>query len=321
MVIRAYGPEDDTPAINLWNACLPADQIDRENFYNRIIYDVNFNPSYYLLAFDGDETATDRKSPRPIGFIYFTRRVIPDEISGLEAEKGWIVAAGVRPGYRMRGAGRALVEKAESLLADAGVKEIDVGTYATNYFCPGVDKNAYARGVRFFESLGYIKRGECCSMDIGLHDYVYPEKYVEKRGKLEERGYKIIPYVARYAVPLFNFIRECFPHWLPNVRACALSGKAPDRMIIASDRAGNVVGFVMRAMDGSEERFGPFGIKPELRGIGLGSLLFHEMMLSMNRRRIFYAYFLWTSGRNLDIYASWGMKIYRTYCLIGKNLN
>lgn len=324
MIIREYGPGDEARAISLWNECLPMDQIDRRNFYNRIIYDVNFNPSYYLLAFDNRAQASPPmpgQAAAPSGFIYFTRRTIPDEITGLEPEKGWIVAMGVRPDCRGRGVGRALAGKAESLLAEAGVRLIDIGTYASNYFCPGVDKNAYAGGIDFFKKLGYVNRGECCSMDIGLHDYVYPEKYKEKRRQSEERGYVIKPYEAAYAVPLFKFMRESFPHWLPNARACALSGKAAERMIVATDKTGAVVGFVMRAMDGADERFGPFGVKPELQGIGLGSLLFHEMMLSMNRQRIFYAYFLWTGGRNLDIYSSWGMKIYRTYCLMGKNSN
>lgn len=311
MYIRAYEPTDEAIAVNLWNDCLPMDQIDYENFYNRIIYDVSFDPSRYLIAFDGDE---------PAGFAYCVKRRIADEISGLEPDKGWIVAMGVRPECRGRGIGRELAGRAEAILAADGAKHVDIGTYATNYFCPGVDINAYGNGVKFFESLGYINRGECCSMDINLHDYVYPEKYKEKRKALESRGYVIKPFEAADAIPLFRFMGECFPHWLPNVRACAQSGKGAERMILAKDNNGAVAGFVMRAMDNTEERFGPFGVNPNVQGVGLGSLLFNEMMLSMNRRRIFYTYFLWTGGRNLDIYAAWGMKIYRTYALMGKTI-
>jgi len=227
---------------------------------------------------------------------------------------------GVSPAHRRRGAGRLLVSAAEEALSQAGASQIDIGAYPTNYFCPGVDKAAYGCGINFLEALGYEARGECCSMDIGLHNYTYPDKYRARKKGLEAQGYAIKPYGAEDAIPLFSFMKECFPHWLPNVRACALSGKGEERMIIAKDGNGGVAGFVMRAMDGTDERFGPFGVKPGLQGLGLGSLLFHEMMADMNRRRIFYTYFLWTGGRNLDIYASWGMKIYRTYCLMGKTL-
>ncbi|MCL2055821.1 MAG: GNAT family N-acetyltransferase [Oscillospiraceae bacterium] len=309
MLIRTYKADDEAAAIKLWNDSLPRDQIDRMNFYNRIICDVNFDPSGYLLAFvDG----------LPAGFLYCTRRQIPDEISGLEQGKGWIVAMGVHPDFRRRGVGRALVGKAEEFLRGAGVERIDVGTYATNYIVPGVDKDAYDCGVKFFEALGFENRGECCAMSMSLHGYTYPEKYKQKRKKLEAEGFSIAAYKDCDALPLFAFMREDFPHWLPNVRACTLSGKAPERMIIAKDKDGAVVGFAMRGMDGTEERFGPFGTKPGLQGLGLGSVIFNEMMQSMASRRIFYTYFLWTNGRNLEIYATWGMKIFRTFCLMGK---
>jgi hypothetical protein len=71
-------------------------------------------------------------------------------------------------------------------------------------------------------------------------------------------------------------------------------------------------------MDGTGERFGPFGVKPSLQGIGLGAVLFHGMMENLVENRIFYTYFLWTGGRNLDIYGTWGMKVYRTYAMIGR---
>ncbi len=311
MLIRTYKATDEALAIDLWNSSLPMDQIDRENFYSRIIYDVNFRPENYLLAFiDG----------KPAGFLIFTKRLVPDEITGMDEGKAWIVAMGVHPDFRRAGTGRELITKAEAIMRGTGVKQIDVGTYATNYICPGVDKNAYAGGVDFFKAMGYEAKGECCSMDIGLHDYVYPAKYKERREKLAERGYTVKPYEASDALPLFKFMGESFPHWLPNVRDCARSGKGGERMFVAKDKDGAVIGFVMRAMDGTEERFGPFGTKPDLQGIGIGSILFNEMMQSMTSRRIFYTYFLWTGGRNLDIYATWGMKIYRTYTLMGKKI-
>jgi hypothetical protein len=71
-------------------------------------------------------------------------------------------------------------------------------------------------------------------------------------------------------------------------------------------------------MDGTAERFGPFGVAQKLQGIGLGAVLFHEMMENMVRARVFYTYFLWTTGRNLDIYGTWGMRVYRTYAMMGK---
>ena len=334
MFIRSYEPNDEALAIHLWNDALPMDQINKENFYRRIIYDINFDPAKYFLLFDGKE---------PAGFLYCTKQLASDggevgvagvggvagdkdgggssaDASGGAPVKGWIVAMGVLRGYRRRGAGQQLITAAEALLKSEGANQIIVGAYAENYFCPGVDKINYHDGVCFFQSMGYSAGGECCSMDISLRDYVYPEKYKDKRRDLESQGYIFKLYEACDTIPLRRFMRECFPHWLPNVRDCLLSGRASERLILAIDKGGDAVGFVMRAMDGTEERFGPFGVNPNFQGIGLGSILFAEMMQSMIERRIFYTYFLWTSGRNLDIYSSWGMKIYRSYCMMEKTI-
>jgi len=143
----------------------------------------------------------------------------------------------------------------------------------------------------------------------------------KKRKALEAEGYCFKPYEAADAVSLFAFVKECFPTWFPILRPSIIAGRAEKTLIVAQDASGATVGFVLRAMDGTPERFGPFGTKPSLQGKGIGTVLFHEMMKNMVRDRIFYTYFLWTSGRNLDIYAAWGMSIFRTYAMISKTLS
>jgi GNAT superfamily N-acetyltransferase len=309
MEIRPYAAADAEAACALWNACLPLDRINGDNFYRRIIYDVNFDPQKYLFAVDRG---------KPVGFVYGVKRRIPDEIAGLQPDQGWIAAMGVHPSRRGQGVGKALLDAVEGLLAAEGAKKIDVGPYATNYFCSGVDKDTYAPGVRFFTRRGYTAKGESFSMDIDLHGYQKPARYVEKKKALQAAGYRFKAFEPGDALGLFAFMREDFGWWLPDVRASILAGRAEKTLILAQNAGGETVGFVLRAMDGTGERFGPFGTKPSLQGIGLGSTLFHEMMENMTANRIFYTYFLWTSGRNVDIYGTWGMKIYRTYTMLGK---
>lgn len=309
MELRSYRAEDEQAAIELWNVCLPRDLIDRENFYKRIIYDVNFDPAKYIIACENGLL---------LGFVYGVKRLIPDEVSGMEPEKAWIVVLGVRPDCRRKGIGRALITAIEERLQSEGVKKIDVGCYATNYICPGVDKKAYATGEAFFDALGYVKKGESCSMDIDLHDYIFPERYEEKKKNLVDRGFTFKPFEPQDALSVFDFMRKSFPWWLPEVRNSVTTGQATQKLLLAMDASGATVGFVMRSMDGTDERFGPFGVSPSCQGTGLGSVLFNEMMRRMVAQRVFYTYFLWTNGRNLDIYATWGMKIYRTYSMMGK---
>ena len=65
MTIRSYTTTDAPTVINLWNTCLPADMINEENFYKRVICDINFDLNLFLLA---------EKAGELLGFAYGARR-------------------------------------------------------------------------------------------------------------------------------------------------------------------------------------------------------------------------------------------------------
>jgi GNAT superfamily N-acetyltransferase len=312
MEIRAFTVQDALEALSLWNLCLCLDQLDIDNFYRRVVYDVNFDPSLYFLAVEND---------RPLGFAYGIRRKVYDEIKGLEPEHGWIVAMGVHPSHRGQGIGSALLEAIEKLLKERGVSRLDVGPYGSAYFCPGIDRENYPEGVKFFSNNGYTDSGESCSMRMDLWGFEPPPQYSEKKKNLEKRGFSFRPFTREDTLTLFSFMEKYFPSWLPAVRSSILQGKAEKTLITALEKNGAAAGFVLRGMDGTDERFGPFGIRPDLQGIGIGSVLFYEMIENMIHNRIFHAYFVWTSGRNLEIYGSWGMKIFRRFAMFYKILS
>ena len=296
MTIRPITPLDINQIINLWNTTLTEDQINIENFYTRIIYDINFDPNLFLLAEENSEI---------IGFIYGTKE---------SPNKAWIVAMGVR--QKRKGIGTKLVKALEELL---DTKTIELCAYANNYFFPGVDENNYKDAILFFESLGYEVSHSCSSMDMSLRGYTYPEKYIDRKLKLEKDGWRFTPYTKDLYLPTVSFLRTHFPYWLPNIRHNILTGIGEESIQLAIAPTGEAAGFAMRAMDGTPGRFGPFGVANDKQGTGLGGILFHELVSDMVRRRIFYTWFLWTSGRNLDIYGTWGMKIYRTYKMMRKD--
>jgi len=225
----------------------------------------------------------------------------------------------VLPDHRNKGTGGALLDTLEKEFRARGTKVIDVGVYPCNYFCPGVDVEAYGSGLAFLTQRGYVARGDNVSMDLNLRGYQTPARYVEKKAKLIADGYTFEPYAYEDTLVIFDFLRKDFPWWLNDVRNAIIAGRAQNTLIVAK-KDGVIVGFVMRAFDGSEERFGPFGVSPTQQGTGLGSVLFHELMNQLVQNRIFYTWFLWTNGRNIDIYGTWGMKIYRTYTMVRKTL-
>lgn len=297
--------------IALWNDCLYKDLVNETKFIKHVLFDPNFDADNYIVACDGDT---------PVGFIYATRRMVPDEIAGLQEGKGWIVAMGVLPKYRRQGIGRALVAKIEEKFKNEGVTQIDLCNYTTNYIVPGIDDEGYEGSKDFFTKLGYETYGKSVSMDIDLHDYKYPDKYKAKKKALEAEGYRFVPYEHKYALSLTAFFKKEFPYWLPACRESIVAGRGVDTIFLALDKDDNTVGYVMRAMDGSDERFGPFGVSVSMQGKSIGSLLFNELMQDMVKRRIFYTYFMWTGGRNIDYYGNWGMKVYRNYHMMKKAL-
>lgn len=76
----------------------------------------------------------------------------------------------------------------------------------------------------------------------------------------------------------------------------------------------------MRKIDGNDARFGPIGVKESVRSKGIGGILFDLQMREMQKRGIYYAYFLWTHGAAMRFYERHGMSVYRTYQLYRKNI-
>ena len=299
MIIRPYSAQDAPQAIQLWNATLTEDKLNQENFYTRIICDAAFDPALYLLAEDAGEL---------VGFIYGTHN----------GTKGWIIAMGARD--PRQGIGRALVDTLTTKLKALGITQVDVGNYAGHYFFPGVDRKNYAGAIEFFTALGFEDTGMCASMDMNLRQYRTPEKYLAKQQTLESQGYTFAPYCWEDSLALFAFFQTHFPYWADIARTNILRGDGGETIQLAKDPTGQVVGFAMRAMDGTPGRFGPFGVASTQQGTGLGGILFHRLIRDMVERRIFYTWFLWTGGRNLDIYGAWGMHQYRSYTVFSKTL-
>ncbi len=312
MQIRAFTMEDEDALVALWNRCLPADPVDHLNLRQRILYDSSFEPGRLLLAVAEDDTLT--------GFLYSVMRIVPDEMAGLQEGEAWLVAGGVDPAWRRRGIGTALLAESERELCAAGVRHISVGPYTTNYICPGVDLAAYPAAGPFLGRHGYEAKAEAHAMHICLRGYETTAKYRGRRAAREAEGYRFRSYQARDWIRLLAFMRAEFPHWLPEVRRAVLGGHAARTLILAFAPDGQVIGFVLRAMDGTAERFGPFGTAAAWQGRGIGSILFHAMLENLVAARVYYTYFLWTSGRNLEIYGSWGMEICRSFTIFAKSL-
>jgi len=310
-MIKNYNSKYDKQILNLWNQQLYRDQLNLRQFYKYIILDENFDPELMLLSLDNNQLN---------GFIYATKRKVPYENRGLEQNKGWIVSIAVVEEKQKNGIGTLLLEEVENRLRKKGVSQIVLASYSPNYFFPGVDMEAYMHAIPFFEKFGYqFNEHHAVSMCKILNHYKMPEKYVQKEIELLKSGYHIRNFKLSDSAELILFLQTSFSGgWAKGVRLAINEGRAEKQVLVCTNKNGEIVGFVQHAMDGNQERFGPFGVREDLRGLGIGSLLFHRMMNHLCQNKIYYTYFVWTSGSNIQKYQSWGMEVYRTYKLGSK---
>lgn len=298
--------------IELWNQELYADSMNVETFSALVLGDVNFNKNLVLLAVEDDKLC---------GFIWAVKRRYPYLERGLEPHRGYVVAQAVHSDYQRRGIGKTLLKTVEDTMTKDDAQEITIGAYSPNYLFPGVDKKHYEKAISFYQSQGYDVKGEAVSMHQTLIDFVYPESTRMHKLKLEEMGYTFSKFKYSDSIDLLDFLMENFGSgWTSNVQESLKRHSAKDTLIICRNSANEIVGYCQRAIDGHDDRFGPFGVNESLRGLGIGGVLFDEMLYSMVKKGIHHVYFLWTGGRAQAMYERHGMKVYRSYSLMKKEL-
>ncbi len=309
--IKPYKQEYMEQLVTGWNETLIFDPISEERFMQQVLMDENFDPDLALVLLVEDKV---------IGFCLGIKRKYPYLTRGLEENRGWISIMFVLTKYQGKGYGKALLNEEEKRLKKEKVKEITLCAYSPNYFTPGVDLK-YEKALSFFEQNGYVKGLDAVSMQKDLFTYSIPEKTQEMIERLKGEGISFNKYSLSYMEKLLAFTEAEFDAgWVRNILQAIRNGEAEDTILIATDIEDQVIGYCMRKIDGNDARFGPIGVKESIRSKGIGGILFDLQMREMQKRGIFYAYFLWTHGAAMRFYERHGMSTYRTYQLYRKKI-
>ncbi len=309
--IEPYKQEYMEQIVIGWNETLIFDPISKERFLQQILMDENFDPNLALVLLEEDKVA---------GFCFGIKRKYPYLTRGLEENRGWISIMFVRTEYQGKGYGKALLNEVEERFKKKQVKEITLCAYSPNYFTPGVDLN-YEKALPFFEQNGYVRGLDAVSMQRNLFTYRITRETQDKVEQLKEEGINFKTYSFLYMDRLLAFVdKEFEAGWVRNILQAIRNGEAEDTILIATDKEDQVIGYCMRKIDGNDARFGPIGVKESIRSKGIGGILFDLQMREMQKRGIYYAYFLWTHGDAIRFYARHGMSVYRTYQLYRKNI-
>ena len=314
-IIRPYNKEDEASLLALWNQVMPFDPISPMVFRTKVLMDLNFNPQGLLVTQVGDEA----NGPL-VGFVLSLLRQTPQFLDGLEEDRGWITAFGVHAEHRRRGVGRRLFKAAGDYLRAHGRRRVLISPYTPNYFTPGVDVNAYPEAMAFLKREGWRVQSQPISMQADLNGFIIPEKVRSLEHSLAQQGVVIRPVEAADLVELFPFIQRHFGwDWVRFAQDYLLElfGRGADDIVfLVAVLDGEVVGYCQQR----RERFGPFGVAPEMRNHGLGRILLFKCLAEMASRAFHCAWFLWTDEDAARLYSLAGFRKARQFAILERLL-
>ena len=321
MRIRHYQPGEEEDVVRLWNACLSRDPISLEVFERKILLDPNFEEEGFLLAEDGGKL---------LGFAYNVVRRYPILLEGeveADKDKGWIVAFGLLQSASSS-VGLKLLKESLKFHSERGRSVVLYSPYVPNYFFPGIDSEAYPREYKLMLKAGFseVKGAEGLAMDARIWpELKHPPNIGEREESLRREGVEITRLTTKYVKPFLRFLEEEMPSdWYRHARELLLHGRKDQIMIAVKN--GEVVGYCQywggEGYDWHAKgaHFGPFGVRSNMRGKGIGTLLLYRCLLEMRSNGIHNAFVLWTGGEARKLYERFGFKVTRVFKVMKKEL-
>jgi len=311
-IIRPFEMRDTEEFLSLWAAALPLDAITLNLFERKVLLDVNLEPDSLVVAEEGGRLA---------GFLLRLVLRQPIENVGLRPEDGFITAFGAHPDFRGRGVGSSLLRDSIEWFARRNRKRILIAPYTPNYFVPGIDKEAYAGGVRLFEKFGFKEYIEAIAMDAPISKFTLTDRILEKEKALLFEEIEIRPYRRSDLLDYLAFQSQSMPGpWLEDSRRNLIDLSRglfeEDSILLAVDK-GRIIGFCQ--YEGSH--FGPFGVRDEYQGKGIGSVLLAKTLYQMRIKGYHCAWVLWTGMRAAEgVYGRLGFTITRKFAIMKKEL-
>lgn len=311
--IRPFRQRDMAPVVALWNHTLTKDPITEERFWQLFLLDCNFDPEGFLIAEQDGEV---------VGALQAMVRRYPIGSLGLQPTMGWITLFFVSAKHRRAGIGSRLMEAGLSFLRAKGRTEVMCNGYAPYYIFPGVDDD-FPEALAFLARHGFDKVSDPVAMGMRLEGVRMPDPVREKRAELLKEGYEIRMFRREDTLPLLDFTEKHFPHWQPSL----LEGLQKANLeIIVALHDGEMVGYTQwenpynDPPKGAQGRFGPFGVRADLRSKGIGAVIFYELIERVTGAGARYLWFGWAGGRNLSFYERAGCVITRQFRLFKRGL-
>ncbi|WP_194420129.1 GNAT family N-acetyltransferase [Microbacterium abyssi] len=311
VTVRSFRPGDGEAVADAWTRSAPRDPITAKRFRDLILLDRNFDSAGMFIAEDQGAV---------VGAAYAVRRRVAHDRDDLEPATGWIPFFFVVPAHRRAGLGRHLLSLAITWLRENGAREVVFSAYTPNYYLPGLDAVRYPEASALLASIGFSRIDRPSAMDMSLIGYAMPTEVRERINALRAAGWYLGTPDDDDLVPLIRIAGESFnSDWARAIREGVVGGMPTERIIIARNPSGEVLGWAMHGTYESViERFGPFGVLPESRGTGLGKALLHLTLERMSALGAHSAWFLWADEGSTAsaLYAKTGFAATRTFDIL-----
>ncbi len=315
--IDTYTPGTEEKIIKCWNKILYRDPISLDVFERKILIDPNFDENGFFIA---------EKDEEVLGFVVAFKRKYPIYYQEIEKDTGWINVIAFRDNEQGLEIGEELLKKVFDWFKENKIKNIYYSSYIPNYFTPGIDYEAYPHIYRTLLKIGFREIYEALAMDASLWPQMkYPDNIADIVQRLEKENIKIMFLETKYLRSFIKFMEKYMPaDWYRH--ALELLQRNRKKQIIIAVKKSEVIGYCQYWNDEGYEwysygaHFGPFGVREEDRGKGIGTVLLYTALSEMKKRGIHNAFVLWTDGKAARLYSRFGFKITRRFKVMKKVL-
>lgn len=313
--LRQFHAGDCAALAQAWTESAPADGMTEARLRDLILLDRNFDLPGLVIA---------EQAGQVVGAAYGVRRRVAHDGDDLEPHTGWLLFFFVVPQARRSGLGRTLVTRVLEWLGEQGVTRVLFSNYTPNYVLPGLDAARYPEASTLLAGLGFEIQEQPSAMDKSLIGYQMPGEIRDRVDDLRDAGWWLGSATNDDLVALIDIAGHAFnSDWARAIREGVVAGMPLERIMIAKDPAGAVLGWAMHGTyEAVIERFGPFGVLPESRGTGLGKVLLHLTLERMTALGAHSAWFLWADEGTAAsaLYAKTGFAVSRTFDVLRAQL-
>ncbi len=242
------------------------------------------------------------------GFLFCVRRSIRGQ------EFGYVKLMAVDKAYRRQKIGTRMYHMAEKLLQEKGATHIRWYDVPLNYFMPGLDPR-YTEAFCFAQKHGFKQFGEAINMlaDLSAKDWSTREEEEALKAKgvdVRRATTEDIPAIKKLLEAEWqlwnNELDMAMKDNPPSVHIAFIKGKLRAFSIHNGNNKGT--GW-----------FGPMGTHPDMRGLGIGSILLKRCLADQQAQGLTYSVIPWVAP--IAFYSHYaGAKINRVFWRMEKKL-